>query len=66
MNDILNYFIGAFELLFSYIDPIWHVNANLQIAFIICVSLFSAIVLVYSMSVLKHAFIAVFNAIRKM
>lgn len=66
MNDILNYFIGAFEMLFTYLDPIWHVNANLQIAFIICVSLFSAIVLIYAMSIVKHAFIAVFNAIRKM
>lgn len=65
MADILNYFIGAFEILFSYCDPIWHTDTNLKLAFIIIVSCFSAIVLFMSMSILKHAFIAVFNAIRK-
>ena len=65
MNDIINYFIGAFENLFTYCDPIWHVNPELKLAFIIIVSCFCAITLFMGMSILKHAFIAVFNAIRR-
>lgn len=64
MNDIINYFIGAFEVLFSYVDPIWHVNHDLVLAFIIIVSCFCAITLFFGMAILKHAFIAVFNGIR--
>lgn len=66
MADIITYFIGAFEILFSYVNPIWHTDYNLQLTFIIVVSCFCAIVLTVSMLVLKHAFIAAFNAVRKM
>lgn len=66
MTEIINYYIGAFEVLFTYVDSIWHVDATMKLTFIIVVSCFCAITLFMAMSVLKHAFIAVFNAIRKM
>lgn len=66
MLDIINYFIGATHRLFFYVNNDWANNAQLQLAFVIIVSVFSAITLVFAYSVVKHAFVALFNAIRKM
>lgn len=66
MLDIINYFIGATHRLFFYVDNDWANNAQLKLAFVIIVAVFCAITLVFAYSVVKHAFIALFNAIRKM
>lgn len=66
MLDIINYFIGATYRLFFYVDNDWANNAQLKLAFVIIVAVFSAITLVFAYSVVKHAFVALFNAIRKM
>lgn len=66
MLDIINYFIGATHRLFFYVDNDWANNAQLKLAFVIIVSVFSAITLVFAYSVVKHAFVALFNALRKM
>lgn len=66
MLDIINYFIGATHRLFFYVDNDWANNAQLKLAFVIIVSVFSAITLVFAYSVVKHAFVALFNSIRKM
>lgn len=65
MNDIIIYFTGAFEMLFDYAFLRWHGNIEFQMSFIAVVSLFCAITLIIAFSIVKHAFIAVFNAIRK-
>lgn len=66
MLDIINYFIGATHRLFFYVDNDWANNPQLKLAFVIIVSAFSAITLVFAYSVVKHAFVALFNAVRKM
>lgn len=66
MLEIINYFIGAFHRLFFYVDNDWANDVNLKLAFVIIVSCFCAITLFVSLTIVKHAFIAVFNAIRKM
>lgn len=65
MLDIINYFIGAFHRLFFYVDNDWVNNPSLKLAFVIIVSFFCAITLFVALTILKHAFIACFNAIRK-
>lgn len=66
MLDIINYFIGATHRLFFYVDNDWANNAQLKLAFVIIVAVFCAITLVFAYSVVKHAFVALFNSIRKM
>ena len=66
MLEIVEYFISPIHRLFFYVNNDWLNDWRLQMAFVIIVSFFSAITLIGCFSIVKHAFIAVFNAIRKM
>lgn len=64
MNNILLYFIGLFETLFSYVNPIWHTDSDLTMAFVIIVSVMIAIVLFSIFWIVKTAVSAIYSFMR--
>lgn len=64
MNDILLYFIGLFETLFSYVNPIWHTEKEMQYIFVIVISVMIAIVLFSIFWIVKTAVSAIYTFLR--
>lgn len=64
MNNIILYFIGLFETLFSYVNPIWHTDKDMQMIFVIVVSVCIAIVLFSIFWIVKTAVSAVYTFLR--
>lgn len=64
MNNIILYFIGLFETLFSYVNPIWHTDQTLQIVFVVVVSVMMAIVLFSIFWIVKTAVSAIYSFLR--
>ena len=64
MNDIILYFIGLFETLFSYVNPIWHTEKEMQYIFVIVVSVMMAIVLFSIFWIVKTAVSAIYTFLR--
>lgn len=64
MSDILLYFIGLFETLFSYVNPIWHTEKEMQYIFVIVISVMIAIVLFSIFWIVKTAVSAIYTFLR--
>lgn len=64
MSDIINYYIGAFDALFSYVNPIWHTDFNYVLTFLIVVSACSAITITMCFWAVKNAITAFVNHFR--
>lgn len=64
MNNIILYFIGLFEILFSYVNPIWHTDKEMRMIFLIVVSVCIAIVLFSIFWIVKTAVSAIYTFLR--